>query len=47
MSDRPSIRIDTVRVPSLSPVEDSLAYGDIDVGGGESWMYWGIFDGHS
>jgi len=42
-----SIRTDTARVPSLSPVEDNLAHGDIDIGGGESWRYWGIFDGHS
>jgi len=36
-----------VRVPSLSPVEDHLAFGEIDVGSDTKWSYWAIYDGHS
>lgn len=37
----------SVRVPSLSPVEDDLAYGEINVGSIVKWSYWGVYDGHS
>lgn len=45
--DTPGIRTDTVRVASVTPVEDDLSYGEIDVGRMKKWPFWGVYDGHS
>ena len=45
--DAAALRTDTVRVPSVTPCEDDLSYGKIDVGGEREWSFWGIYDGHS
>ncbi|KAB8253817.1 protein serine/threonine phosphatase 2C [Aspergillus pseudonomiae] len=45
--DGEGIRTDMVRVASLQPVEDDLSCGTMDVGSGKSWLYWGVYDGHS
>lgn len=40
------IRTDTVRVGSVTHVEDDLSWGQMMVGSAY-WLYWGVYDGHS
>lgn len=42
-----SIRTDTVRVGSVTQVEDDSSWGRMTVGGVDNWRYWGVYDGHS
>lgn len=39
-------RTDTVRVDSVTRVEDDYSWGEIPVGK-EDWRYWGVYDGHA
>lgn len=43
---RDAIRLDTVRVASVTRVEDDLSWGQIAVGNND-WRYWGVYDGHA
>lgn len=41
-----NIRTDTVRVASVTRVEDDLSWGRLTVGNDDKWRYWGVYDGH-
>ena len=41
------IRTDTVRVGSVTRVEDDLSWGQMTEGKVDTWRYWGVYDGHS
>lgn len=41
-----NIRTDTVRVASVTRVEDELSWGRMTVGNDDKWRYWGVYDGH-
>lgn len=41
-----NIRTDTVRVASVTRVEDDFSWGQMTVGNDDKWRYWGVYDGH-
>lgn len=39
-------RCDTVQVASNIPIEDVMVSSKVDIGNGETWHAWAIYDGH-
>lgn len=40
------LRTDTVRVGSVTRVEDDYSWGEFTAGK-DDWRYWGVYDGHA
>ncbi|KAK2615065.1 hypothetical protein N8I77_001841 [Diaporthe amygdali] len=40
-------RFDSLRVEATQPCQDNFTYETADVGAGDPWHFWGVFDGHA